>query len=150
MAFNGQASVNMALIYANACIAVLRHKGALPNLLFKRFLFSLQRFYRNIKVFREAESLYNFMRGALELDASDLFNITSTRFSTKLFAKDPTIIADVYEYVTNNREDIFRGGKSLAITLLSTLHNIKALFGSRPGVESLDDYIPLLEAIVGR
>lgn len=150
MAFNGQFSINMALIYANACVATLRRKGNLPDLLFKRFLFSLHRFYRNIKFFKEAESLYEYMRGSLSLDPSDLFNVTSTHFSTKIFEKDPSVISDVYEYVTNNREFIFNSGKSVALPMLSILHNLKLMFASNPSIAMLDDYVPILEAIVGR
>lgn len=149
-AFNGQSSVNMALIYANACVAVLILRQSLQDLIFNRLLFSLQRLYRNIYFLEQAENLYKFMLDNLELGPSDLFTVTSTHFSTKIIEKDSAVVLEVYQYITNNREFVFQGGRSVALPLLTTIYNLKLMFSSHPELELFDSYIPLLESIVGK
>lgn len=91
-AFNGHGNVNLALIYANACAASIRHKQQVPDLLFKRMLITFQRLLRDIRFADVADQVYRYMISNLTLTSNELFDITHTRLSTRLREADPSVV----------------------------------------------------------
>jgi hypothetical protein len=146
-ASNGQNNANLALMYANVCIALIRSKRAVEVRLFKLLMFELQRYYRNIRFTDESKVLYRFMIDHLPLDQYEVFDVTSTHLTTLLSEGDASMVVGLYEYLSDNREFIFRGGKSVALPLLNTIYNASNVFREHPDVGLLEAYVPALEAM---
>jgi hypothetical protein len=147
-ALNGQNNANLALIYANACIALIRSKQVVEERLFKLLMFELQRYYRNIRFTDESKALYRFMIDHLPLDQYEVFDVTNTHLTTLLSEGDASMVIGLYEYLSDNKEFIFGGGKSVALPLLNTIYNASHVFSEHPDVGLLEAYVPALEAMV--
>jgi hypothetical protein len=146
--FNGQLNINVAFIYANACLAALRRRSSVPDLLFKLFHFSLQRLYRNTGFKDEESYLYKTMLSGMSLDEFERFDITNTHIMTLASHKDQSAISIVYDYLVNNREFIFQR-KHIAVPLLNTVYHVINIFGDSVAVDELSPYVSVLESVVG-
>jgi hypothetical protein len=149
-AYNGQFNVSLALMHANACIAVIRNRTVLPDRLYKLLLFELQRFYRNIRFRADSKAVYRFMIDRLPLDRFEVFDTTNTHLMTLLGERDSSVVVALYEYLSDNREFIFEGRKSVALPLLNTIYNVSNVFSEHPDIALLDGYIPILESMVNK
>jgi hypothetical protein len=147
-AFNSQMNINVAFIYANACLAALRRGSIVPDLLFKLFHFSLQRLYRNTGFKEEESYVYQAMLNRMSLDEFDRFDITNTHVIALASHKDQAAISILYEYLVNNREFIFQR-KHIAVPLLNTVYHVVNIFHDFVAVDELTSYIPVLESVVG-
>ncbi|HQU81929.1 MAG TPA: CHAT domain-containing protein [Pyrinomonadaceae bacterium] len=150
IAFTGQNNINYSLIYANAHLATIRKNNFISQLLAKRFLFCLIRFYRNISFHEDVLDIFHQMKNKLDLNEQDTFNITITYFTSAFSVKDASVIPDVLEYLILNREFVFNDGKNAALPLLNVIYNLNTIFKGNPYLLELDLYIPILESIVGK
>jgi hypothetical protein len=146
--FNSQSNINVAFIYANACLAALRKRSAVPDLIFKLFHFSLQRLYRNAGFKDEETYLYKEMLNRMSLDDFERFDITNTHLITLASHKEQAAIPILYEYLVSNREFIFER-KHIAVPLLNTVYHVMNIFGHSSAIDELTPYISILESVVG-
>ncbi len=146
--FNSQSNINVSFIYANACLAALRKRSSVPNLIFKLFHFSLQRLYRNAGFKDEESYLYEAMLSRMSLDDFDRFDITNTHLMTLASHEDHSAISILYEYLVNNREFIFER-KTIAVPLLNTIYHVTSIFRQSADIDELNPYVSVLESVVG-
>lgn len=150
LSFTGQMNMNTSLIYANAHLAAVRKNKTVSDLLAKRFSFCLIRFYRNMRFHEEVKEVYHQIKEKFDLSDQDNFNITCTYFSSSLNVKDNSVIINVYEYLVSNLEFVCKDGKNAAISLLNIIRNLQVIFEGNLNLPILENYIPILETIVGK
>lgn len=148
LGFTGQHNTNFSLIYLNLFLAKVIETNRISSLLLKRFVSWVLRFYRNLRFHPFVKYIYSTFHKAFT--ASDLLNISITYFSSSFQVEDPEVANEIYEYITLNREFVFREGKIAAFPLLNLIHQIKANLPHFSCVEKFDEYIPILELIVGK
>jgi hypothetical protein len=147
--YNGQHNPNQALINLNILLACTRRRADLTSPLFIRLLIEIQRFFRNIRHDRGGAKLHEILVTRFQLTDTEMFDATNVYLLAQTMALNPDVVVRAYEYVSLNREFIFREGPSVAVPLLNTLQYIIWAFRDHPEIGLLDNYVLALERVIG-
>lgn len=150
-AYSSQGDLNIivSLIWANLYCLKITKMDSISFTIQKRFLFSIQKFFRNIH-FYDIEDFYFNLIKKIRLDEYELHDLFHTHFNALLTNEDKSVITELYSFLNKHRESILSNHADLtSIRWLSLIYNVKEVFKDIDTTE-LNSYVQLFEGICSK